>query len=123
DGIALIILSLACANIRNCTFPSSKVRALDVLLALSTHLTDEAKLDRLVPYVMDLIHDEAAIVRAAALRTLVQVLMLVKAITPANASIFPEYIFPIIRYLYKDPDVSVRCVLAQCLAYLADTSQ
>ncbi|KIJ34216.1 hypothetical protein M422DRAFT_782951 [Sphaerobolus stellatus SS14] len=73
--------------------------------------------------VMDLIHDEAAIVRAAALRTLVQVLMLVKAITPATASIFPEYIFPIIRYLYKAPDVSVRFVLAQCFAYLADTSQ
>ncbi|KIJ34241.1 hypothetical protein M422DRAFT_263736 [Sphaerobolus stellatus SS14] len=73
DGIALIILSMVYANIRNCTFPSSKARALDVLLALSTRLTDEAKLDRLVPYVMDLIHDEAAIVRAAALRTLVQV--------------------------------------------------
>lgn len=48
--------------------------------------------------------------------------MLVKAITPSNASIFPEYIIPNIRYLYKDPDVSVRCVLAQCIAPLADTS-
>lgn len=49
-------------------------------------------------------------------------LMLVKAITPSNASIFPEYILPNIRYLYKDPDVSVRCVLAQCIAPLADNS-
>ena len=46
---------------------------MDVLLALSCHLTDEAKLDRMVPYLVDLLHDEAAIVRAAALRTLMQV--------------------------------------------------
>jgi phosphoinositide-3-kinase, regulatory subunit 4 len=67
------MLSLVCANIRNCSIPSSKVRALDVLLALSSQLTDEAKLDRLVPYVIDLLHDDAAIVRGAALRTLMQV--------------------------------------------------
>lgn len=73
DGPALIMLSLVCANIRNCSFPSSKVRALDLLLALSSQLTDEAKLDRLIPYVIDLLHDEAAIVRGAALRTLMQV--------------------------------------------------
>ena len=73
DGPALIILSVVCANIRNCVRPSSKLRAMDVLLALSGHLTDEAKLDRLVPYVVDLLHDEAAVVRASALRTLVQV--------------------------------------------------
>lgn len=140
DGPALIMLSLVCANIRNCSLPSSKVRALDLLLALSSQLTDEAKLDRLIPYVIDLLHDDAATVRGAALRTLMQVvrifpkslaqpeymeiwqLMLVDAITPSNASIFPEYIFPNIRYLYKDPDVSVRCILAQCIAPLADTS-
>lgn len=73
DGPALIILSLVSANVRNCALPSSKVRALDVFLALSCHLTDEAKLDRMVPYIVDLLHDEAAIVRAAGLRTLMQV--------------------------------------------------
>lgn len=46
---------------------------MDVFLALSCHLTDEAKLDRMVPYIVDLLHDEAPIVRAAALRTLLQV--------------------------------------------------
>ena len=73
DGPALIILALVCANVRSCTHPSSKLRALDVFLALSVHLTDEAKLDRMVPYIVDLLHDEAAVVRGAALRTLIQV--------------------------------------------------
>ena len=72
----MVILALICANIRNCARPSSKLRGLDTLLALSSHLTDEAKLDRLVPYVIDLLHDDAAVVRAGALRTLVQVVRL-----------------------------------------------
>ena len=73
DGPALIILALVCANVRNCSQPSSKLRAFDVFLALSMHLTDEAKLDRLVPYIVDLLRDDVAMVRAAALRTLLQV--------------------------------------------------
>ena len=44
-----------------------------MFLALSMHLTDEAKLDRLVPYIVDLLRDDAAVVRGAALRTLLQV--------------------------------------------------
>ncbi|KAI0058381.1 ARM repeat-containing protein [Artomyces pyxidatus] len=122
DGPALIILALVCANIRNCAQPSSKLRALDVFLALAVHLTDEAKLDRMVPYIVDLLHDDAAIVRGAALRTLMQVLMLVTVITPSNASIFPEYIIPNIQTLVQDPEVSVRCMYAQCIVPLADTA-
>lgn len=72
DGPALIILALVTANIRNCSLPSNKVRALDVFLALACHLTDEAKLDRMVPYIVELLHDDAALVRSAALRTLMQ---------------------------------------------------
>ena len=73
DGPALIILSLICANLRNCSFASSKFQALDMLLILSTYLTDEAKLDRLLPYVIELGHDESPVVRMAALRTALQV--------------------------------------------------
>ncbi|CAE6379670.1 unnamed protein product [Rhizoctonia solani] len=122
DGPALIVLSLVCSNIRNCVIPSSKLRGLDLLLALAVHLTDEAKLDRLIPYVIDLLHDEAAVVRSAAIRTMTQVLMLVTVITPSNTSIFPEYIFPNIRHLAVDSEESVRCTFAQCIAPLADAA-
>ncbi|KZT63489.1 WD40 repeat-like protein [Daedalea quercina L-15889] len=121
-GPALIVLALVTANIRNCTLPSSKLRGLDVLLALSPYLTDEAKLDRMVPYVVDLLHDDAAIVRAAAMRTLMQILMLVTVITPSNAAIFPEYIVPAVAHLVRDSEVSVRCMYAQCIVSLADTA-
>ncbi|KAF8635725.1 hypothetical protein AX15_000341 [Amanita polypyramis BW_CC] len=122
DGPALIILALVTANIRNCSLPSSKTRALDVFLALSCHLTDEAKIDRMVPYIVELLHDEATVVRAAAVRTLVQVLMLVTVITPSNAAIFPEYILQNIKHIVFDPEVSVRCTYAQCVVQIANTA-
>jgi phosphoinositide-3-kinase regulatory subunit 4 len=73
DGPSLIIVALVTSNIRNCSLPSSKIRALDVLLSLASHLTDEAKLDRGVPYIVDLLHDDAVVVRCAAFRTLIQI--------------------------------------------------
>lgn len=73
DGSALIILSLVCSNMRNCLLPSSKLKALEILLVLSEYLTDEAKLDRCLPYVLEILHDDASSVRAAALRTLLHV--------------------------------------------------
>jgi phosphoinositide-3-kinase regulatory subunit 4 len=48
--------------------------------------------------------------------------MLVTVITPSNAAIFPEYIIPNIKHLVQDPEVSVRCMYAQCIVHLADTS-
>ena len=146
DGPALIILALVSSNVRNCSLPSSKTRALDLLLALCPHLTDEAKLDRMVPYIVDLLHDDAATVRSSALRTLIQVvrcaslhtlthnrrtyslthfvaqLMLVTALTPSNAAIFPEYIIPNVWHLVQDADESVRCMYAQIIVPLADTA-
>lgn len=44
-----------------------------MLLTLSAYLTDEARLDRLLPYVIELYNDEAPVVRAAALRTALQI--------------------------------------------------
>ncbi|KAG9307924.1 hypothetical protein JVU11DRAFT_12894 [Chiua virens] len=122
DGPALILLSLVLANIRNCSLPSSRIRALDILLALCPHLTDESKLDRAVPYVVELLRDEVVLVRVAAVRTLMQILMKVTVITPSNVSIFPEYIIPNVRYLVQDTEVSVRATYAQCIAPLADTA-
>lgn len=73
DGPALILLALITANVRTCSLPSSKRKALDVFLALAPHLTDEAKLDRMVPYIIELLSDDSPSVRAGAVRTLMQI--------------------------------------------------
>ena len=48
--------------------------------------------------------------------------MLVSAITASNASLFPEYILPNVRYIGRDSEVMVRAMYAQCLVPLAETS-
>lgn len=48
--------------------------------------------------------------------------MLVSAISASNASFFPEYVLPNVKYLTRDPDVMVRVVFAQCIVPLAETA-
>ncbi|KAJ3412367.1 Serine/threonine-protein kinase [Chytridiales sp. JEL 0842] len=96
--------------------------ALDVLFALAVHLDDEHRLDRVVPYLVVLLSDDAAVVRATALKMLTQLVSLVESITPADANIFPEYILPSLRRFIQDPTVFVRATYAQCIATLAETA-
>ncbi|RCH97242.1 Serine/threonine-protein kinase, partial [Rhizopus stolonifer] len=119
---SLILLSFICSLIRNTLYPSSKLKALDILLGLGERLPDDVKLDRLVPYLIALLTDESALVRANAIKTLTQVLCLVESISPINARIFPEYIIPSIRPFSTDPDVLVRSTYASCIALLAETA-
>ncbi|KAI9267985.1 hypothetical protein BDA99DRAFT_504553 [Phascolomyces articulosus] len=119
---SLIFLSFVCSLIRNAEYPSSKLKALDILLALGEHLPDDVKLDRLVPYLMALLTDETALVRANAIKTLTQVLCMVESISPINARIFPEYILPSVREFATDQDVLIRTTYASCIALLAETA-
>lgn len=72
DSPVLIFLSLVLANIRNATLPSAKLHAMDLLLAISVHMADQTKLNRILPFIVDLMHDEESIVRLSAMRTVVQ---------------------------------------------------
>ena len=69
DGVALFILALVIANVRNCSCQVPKVRALDVFLGSIFQLHGQSQM---VPYIVELLHDDAALVRLAALRTLMQ---------------------------------------------------
>lgn len=48
--------------------------------------------------------------------------MLVSTITPSNASVFTEYIFPNTRPFTTDAEVLPRTTYAQCIAQLAQTA-
>jgi phosphoinositide-3-kinase, regulatory subunit 4 len=71
DG-ALIFLSLILSTIRNTSKPSSRVDGCDIVLALSERISDEAKLDRVLPCLMALVGDEVPLVRASVVRTITQ---------------------------------------------------
>ncbi|CAP71456.1 uncharacterized protein PODANS_6_1830, partial [Podospora anserina S mat+] len=94
DDGTLIFLTLIVSSLRNTARANSKVKACDILLAFSERLTDEAKLDRVLPYLVALLNDKSEIVVISAIRTITQLLDMVRVITPVNAQISLEYIMP-----------------------------
>lgn len=121
DG-ALVFLSILLTGVRNTIRPTTRVRACDTILALSERISDEAKLDRVVPFLIALMTDSCADVRCGAIRALVQVLSQVRVLTPLNAFIFPEYVLPRLTAFTSDPSDLVRIAYAQTISKVAATA-
>lgn len=135
DDGTLIFLTLVASSLRNTARAASKIRACDILLAFSERLSDEAKLDRVLPYLMTLLNDDVDLVAIAALRSVTQLLALVSVVTPVNAHVFPEYIMPRMQVFLsgasrqpimgkerREPTALVRATYASCLGSLATTA-
>ncbi|ORX99187.1 ARM repeat-containing protein [Basidiobolus meristosporus CBS 931.73] len=122
DNGAVIFLSLICASMRNAMYPYSKLYALDMLLAISEHLSEEMKLDRVLPYIVSLLADNISLVRGIAIRALTKLLSTVESVSPINSKIFQEYVFPHLSKLVDDSEVFVRATYAACIPSLAETA-
>lgn len=125
DDVALVLLSVLSSNIRSCLYPSSVTKGLDLYLVLIEHLTDETKLDRVLPYLVSLLNrpESCDLIKSSTLLCLTQVLLQVDTITPSNSSLFPEYLIPNLKHLVNDPSEFVRATLGKCIGSLALTSK
>ena len=126
DNGTFILLNVITASMRSTARASSKIRACELLLAFAERLPDEAKLDRILPYVMPLLDDPDEMVLIAALRTMTQLLALVTVVSPVNSFLFTQYIFPRLQIFvstsgFKQNPI-VRATYAACLAGLAETA-
>lgn len=121
EGMVLIA-SLLCSCIRNVKLPHLRRGAILLLKTSSLYIDDENRLQRVLPYVVAMLSDPAAIVRCAALETLCDILPLVRDFPPSDAKIFPEYILPMLSMLPDDPEESVRICYASNIAKLALTA-
>jgi phosphoinositide-3-kinase regulatory subunit 4 len=122
----LIFLALVVSSHSEYCKSYSQIRACDILLAFSERLTDEAKLDRVLPYLVSLLNDKAEIVKVAAIRTVTQLMALVTVVSPVNAHVFPEYILPRMQAFLpgsvSEPASLVRATYAACLGSLATSA-
>ncbi|KAK9266612.1 hypothetical protein L1049_003563 [Liquidambar formosana] len=121
EGMVLIA-SLLCSCIRNVKLPHLRRGAILLLKACSLYIDDEDRLQRVLPYVIAMLSDPAAIVRCAALEALCDILPLVRDFPPSDAKIFPEYILPMLSMLPDDPEESVRICYACNISKLALTA-
>lgn len=130
DDGTLIFVTLVVSSIRNTARAASKIRACDVLLAFAERLTDEAKLDRVLPYLVSLLTDKADIVVISAIRSITQLLQMVRVVTPINSHVFVEYVLPRLQSALYPPSSSnkpppsalVRATYASCIGSLATTA-
>ncbi|KAL5114807.1 Serine/threonine-protein kinase [Pleosporales sp. CAS-2024a] len=126
DDGNLIFLTIVVSCLRGTARASARIRGLELLMAFSERLTDEAKLDRVVPYVTQLLTDKSEQVKIAALRTLTQILSMVQVVSPLNAYIFPEYVLPRLEAYLPDSTATVsplvRMQYAFCIGTLANTA-
>ena len=72
DDGSLIFLTLVVSSVRNTARSAARVRACDLMLAFAERITDEAKLDRVLPYLVAMLNDRADIVKVAAIRSMTQ---------------------------------------------------
>lgn len=126
DDGSLIFLTLVVSSLRHTARSTARVRACDLMLAFAERITDEAKLDRVLPYIVALLNDRADIVKVAAVRTMTQLLSLITVVSPVNAYVFTEYVRPRLQQSILAPSSKpgslVRSTYASCLATLAHTS-
>ncbi|KAJ9161942.1 ARM repeat-containing protein [Coniochaeta hoffmannii] len=127
DDGTLIFLTLIVSSLRNTARSEAKLKACDILLAFAERLTDDAKLDRVLPYLITLLGDKADMVVIAAIRTITQLLRLVRVVPPVNSHVFLEYILPRMQVALVGTQSApsspvVRATYASCIGLLAATA-
>eukprot|EP00250_Pteridium_aquilinum_P016932 c23371_g3_i3 orf=69-4718(+) len=122
EGMVLIG-SLLCASIRNVKLPQARRGVVQMLFKTCLYIDDEARLQHVLPYVVALLADPAAIVRCAALQAVCNVLSLVQNFPPSDSKVFPEYILPLLSMLPDDPEESVRICYADNIHIIAETAR
>jgi len=123
DGIFLVI-QIICSSIRYMRHPQSKIVSLMLMARLGLLCQDSVKLMRIIPFVLSLLEDPIASVRAVSIRTLKVLLLSVTEIQPLEANIFEQCIFPALSKLVnKDAEVLVRVTFAECMGKFAEASK
>lgn len=72
DDGTLIFLSLIASSLRNTSRATARVRACDIILAFAERITDEAKMNRCLPYLIMLMNDRSISVQVASMRAVAQ---------------------------------------------------
>lgn len=148
---SLIILNLIFSLMKSLKQPLSKIKACELIVALSERINDDCKLDRCLPYLCNLLDEyidstssiyqpntlqsnlsenlsSSSEVACIALASITTLLMSCSYISPINVLVFPEYLLPKLQTLIgifpqSDDKTLIKIKLAACLPYLANISK
>ncbi|KXS16088.1 hypothetical protein M427DRAFT_145085 [Gonapodya prolifera JEL478] len=119
---ALACATLVSSQVRAARFPRTRLACLDLLSALSPHLTSSELLDRVLPLAVLLVRDPSDSVRARAVVAVAQVLAGVTELGATDAGVVGEYVGPAVRGLARDSSAVVREAWARCLGGLGESA-
>lgn len=124
EECALLFISFLSHGLRNLTSSDTKLRCIELLIAFSQYISDENRIDRVVPYLVASLDDEYLNVQATAVQALAQILDMTKRIAPINENIFVDYLFPRIKrtLLQSKQNSYLRMVIANCLGNFLTTA-
>lgn len=133
-----LILLMVFSMMKTLKQPSSKIKACELILALSERIDDESKLDRSLPYLCSVIdefielsstHQECSTkVACTAISCITTLLISCSYITPINVLVFPEYLLPklsslLLLNLPISEKSAIKIAIAASLPYLAIVSK
>lgn len=72
DDGTILFLNIVTSAMRSTARAAARIKACDLLLVFAERIPDEVKLDRVLPFVVELMNDEDSTVKVAAIRTVSQ---------------------------------------------------
>ena len=123
EACLLIYVQQVLSTIRHVQRPITKRTALRLVRALSIHVSDETRLQRMVPAMLSLVKDTDALVRTETIHVLSCILNQLQSFPPSDAQMMPQYVFKRVAPLITDSSLSVRVALAENMGVFAETAQ
>ncbi|EJS44782.1 vps15p [Saccharomyces arboricola H-6] len=122
EECALLFISYLSHSLRNIVSTTTKLKNLELLAVFAQFVSDENKIDRVVPYLVCCFEDGDQEVQALSLLTFIQVLSAVRTLNQLNENIFVDYLLPRLKRLLINNRQSsnyLRIIFANCLSDLA----
>ena len=117
DEFSLFFISYLAHMLRNLRRSESRIKCLELLTLFSQYVSDENKLDRVVPYIQTCFDDTDPIIQGLAVQCICQILSIIEVVSELNENIFVDYLLPRIKRLLKNSKDKphVRMVIANTL--------
>ena len=117
DEFSLFFISYLAHMLRNLRRSESRIKCLELLTLFSQYVSDENKLDRVLPYIQTCFDDTDPIIQGLAVQCICQILSIIEVVSELNENIFVDYLLPRIKRLLKNSrdKPHVRMVIANTL--------
>ncbi|RKO97038.1 hypothetical protein CAUPRSCDRAFT_204, partial [Caulochytrium protostelioides] len=117
----LLLLSMVTSCIKSARWPSSRVQAIDLIVALGMRFGNQFRLDRCLPYLIKLVQPgEATLVRVHALHGVMTVMKQLTSLTASDANLLVDYVLPNLQPLATESERLLRIHFAACLGTLSE---